>query len=463
MPLRLRFLAFAAPLLLVPVFPCAAPAVASRPATLLFRGTVSEPGGRPVRGARVGLEGQAASATVTDAEGRFALPCALPDVEALASGPALLVLRASHKGWNLALPTGESALALELRVVRDAGGQARLEIRSSDAALAGTVAAFARVPGDGTMAWRADFMRQLGAEDRSRPKLTALEVVPLLLPALAGGGAAAPQAVSPADSNAAPRTVAVAPSVAVAPPVVAAPAAPSAGAKPAPAVATPPAVPQPRPERPESLRLFPSAPEPGAAPPPAPETTTRPPVADSLRLQLAAKAKTVEGDRPPLARGPAGPRAVLDTAVTVRPGIRVSVRPDTAASATTGPAADAGGARALRVALGRALPDTEPPAATGRPCECQVKGTVEVSSDKPLSGTLRVAVWLADAPALRDTVALFMGPPRPFDLGRVPCGRHRLEVLPLSSRHFAVAPPALDAFDCRAGWSQQFRVVLEPR
>jgi hypothetical protein len=456
MPLRLRFLAFAALLLLVPALPCAAPAAVSRPATLLFRGTVSEPGGRPVRGARVGLEGQAASAAVTDAEGRFSLPCALPDVEALASGPALLVLRASHKGWNLALPTGESALALELRVVRDAGGQARLEIRSSDAALAGTVAAFARVPGDGTMAWRADFMRQLGAEDRSRPKLTALEVVPLPRPA------PAPQAASPADSSAAPRTVAAAPSVVVAPAVVAAPAAPSAGAKPVPAVATPSTVPQPRPERPESLRLFPSAPEPGAAPP-ALETTPRPPVADRLRLQGEAKAKTVEGDRPPLARGPAGPRAVLDTAVTVRPGIRVSVRPDTAASAATGPAADAGGARALRVALGRALPDTGPSAATGRPCECQVKGTVEVSSDKPLSGTLRVAIWLADAPALRDTVALFMGPPRPFDLGRVPCGRHRLEVLPLTSRRFAVAPPALDSFDCRAGWSQQFRVVLEPR
>jgi hypothetical protein len=452
MPLRLRFLAFAASLLLVPALPCAAPAAASRPATLLFRGMVSEPGGRPVRGARVGLEGQAASAVVTDAEGRYSLPCALPDVGAPASAPALLVLRASHKGWNLALPTGESALALELRVVRDADGQARLEIRSSDAALAGTVAAFARVPGEGTMTWRADFLRQLGAEDRSRPKLAALEVVPLPRSEPADGSPQpAPRSAPPADSTAPP------------PAVAPAPAAPSGRAPASPAVAAPPPVPQPRPERPESLRLFPSAPEPGAAPPPAPETATKPPVPDGPRPRVEAKAKTVEGGRAPLARGPAGPPAVPDTAVTVRPGIRVWVRPDTAASATTGPAADAGGARALRVALGRALPDTEPSAAPGRPCECQVKGTVEVRSDRPLRDALRVVVSVANAPASRDTVVLFMGPPRPFDLGLVPCGAHRLDVQPLSSRRFAVAAPALAVFDCRAGWSQQFRVVLEPR
>ena len=92
-----------------------------------------------------------------------------------------------------------------------------------------------------------------------------------------------------------------------------------------------------------------------------------------------------------------------------------------------------------------------------------MKGTVEVSSDRPLRGALRVVVSLADVPALRDTVVLFMGPPRPFDLGRVPCGSHRLEVRPLSARRFTVAPPALDAFDCAAGRTQQFRVVLAPR
>jgi len=60
-------------------------------------------------------------------------------------------------------------------------------------------------------------------------------------------------------------------------------------------------------------------------------------------------------------------------------------------------------------------------------------------------------------------VVLFMGPPRQFDLGLVPCGPHRLDVQPLSSRRFAVAPPALAVFDCSAGRTRQFRVILEPR
>jgi hypothetical protein len=142
-------------------------------------------------------------------------------------------------------------------------------------------------------------------------------------------------------------------------------------------------------------------------------------------------------------------------------GIRVSVRPDTAAIAPE--SAGVGSGTALRVALGRVLPDTPPPAPPGRICECRVKGTVEVNSENPLSSILRVVVWLVDAPALRDTVALFMGPPRPFHLGRVPCGSHRLEVRPLSVRLFTVAPPALDVFDCASGRLQQFRVVLKPQ
>ena len=92
-----------------------------------------------------------------------------------------------------------------------------------------------------------------------------------------------------------------------------------------------------------------------------------------------------------------------------------------------------------------------------------MRGTVEVSSDQPLRGALRVVVSIASAPALCDTVALFMGPPRSFDLGFVPCGSHRLEVRPFSARLFTVAPPALDVFDCSAGRTRRFRVVLKPR
>lgn len=441
MPLRLRFLAFAASLLLVPALARAGPVVTPHPATLRFSGAVTEPGGRPVRGAKVLLEGLAEPAALTDAEGRYSLSCAVPDVAALAAAPLRLVLRASHKGWDLALASGQSALVAELRLLRAADGSTRLEVRSSDAALARALAALARAPSDGTMAWRADFMRRLGAEDRSEPKLTALEIVPLLPPAPATGVATATPPAARADSAAAPAPR-------------------TDGPKTVPPVAVPRPVPQLRLERPESMRLFPSAPEPGATARPAPAAPVKPPPVDSLRHQVMAKAGSVEGNRPMVLHGPGGQRVVPDTDITSRPGIRVTVRPDTAAPA---PAAAAGGGGALRVALGRALVDTQPSAAAGRPCECRVKGTVELGSDRPLRGSLRVVVSLADVPALRDTVVLDMGPPRPFDLGRVACGAHRLSVQPLSSRRFTVAPAALAEFDCLAGRTRQLQVVLAPR
>ena len=139
------------------------------------------------------------------------------------------------------------------------------------------------------------------------------------------------------------------------------------------------------------------------------------------------------------------------------------MRPDTTASALESAGAAAGAGSTLRVALGRALPDTQPPAPAGRPCQCRVRGTVEVNSDRPLRGALPVVVSVANAPAARDTVVLFMGPPRPFDLGFVPCGAHRLDVQPLSSRRFAIKTPALAVFDCLPGRTRPIRIVLEPR
>jgi hypothetical protein len=59
-------------------------------------------------------------------------------------------------------------------------------------------------------------------------------------------------------------------------------------------------------------------------------------------------------------------------------------------------------------------------------------------------------------------VAIFMGLPRPFYLGRVPCGRHVLEVRPLAARLARVEPDSMD-FTCAAGGAHQFRVVLEQR
>jgi len=97
-------------------------------------------------------------------------------------------------------------------------------------------------------------------------------------------------------------------------------------------------------------------------------------------------------------------------------------------------------------------------------CECRVTGTVEVNWDYALAKPLGVAVWLLDAPAIRDSVRLDMGAPRAFTLLHVPCGSHRLEVgIPKSSR-FQLATPAGELlFSCERGAARPLHVVLEPR
>lgn len=390
-------------LILLALLPAAPPAGGAGVALrFVFTGTVTEPGGRPVRGARVVLEGPPAAAVLTDAGGAYALAHELP---AVASSPSRLVLRASHRGWRFALPSGETCLALELRRVA-VGDSVRLEVRANDDGAAKAVARALAAGGGAPVALEARFTRLVGREDRAEPDLSALELVTLEAPAPA------------------------------APPVASAPA-----------------------ERPESLRLFPGAPDRVAGSPTAaaPSVPAAPPAAVPAVTPAPAAAAPAEPVATPAHAAPPPVPVVPDTAM--RPGIRVSLR---ANSATTS-AADTVVHREtnpLRVALGRAVPAAPGSDADG--CHCRVSGTVEVRSERPVRGRPRVVVSLAGAPAPRDTVEIFMGPPRPFDLGRVPCGRHELEVRVLGSRLARVAPDSL-GFTCVAGGGPQLRVVLEPR
>jgi hypothetical protein len=428
MPLRLSLLLFA----LLLSSPLPARGAEPRCVRFVFTGTVTQPGGRPLPGARVVLAGAPGAAATADADGRYAFTHVVPDVAATAA-PLLLVLRASQKGWNLALPSGASSLAIELRRMPEAGGGTRIEVRSNDAAVAKTVARGLETAGEAVVALDARFTRLIGREDRSAPALAALEVVTL---------AASPPAGVPAHRGPA-----------------------GAGAGPAPRPALPstkePIAPPP-PERPESLRLFPGAPDPVT--PPA-TTAAAPVTAPAPRTATAA----------PAPASPVPPRpATADTAL--RPGIRVSVRPETTAAAPAWvpaqrlPEGSAGAgprtapeASPLRIALGRAVPERSGSSAAGADCGCRVSGTVEVRSDRPVRGRPSVVVSLAGLAAVRDTVVIFMGPPRAFDLGRVPCGRHELEIRPLSARHLVRVEPDSTGFECVAGGARQFRVVLEPR
>ena len=85
-------------------------------------------------------------------------------------------------------------------------------------------------------------------------------------------------------------------------------------------------------------------------------------------------------------------------------------------------------------------------------------------SSRPLSERTRVVVYLAANPAVRDTVELFMGSPRPFELLGVPCGRHRIEVEPLTRRRLLPASMVpFETFECTDDRLRLIHVVLEPR
>lgn len=105
-----------------------------------------------------------------------------------------------------------------------------------------------------------------------------------------------------------------------------------------------------------------------------------------------------------------------------------------------------------------------PPAAAGDSCSCRIEGTVEVDSDRPLPGRMRVAISLGWYPAIADTVELFMGSPRAFSLPAAPCGPQRLRLVNLGALRFDVSSrEAMAGFHCVAGALRQFRVVLKPR
>ncbi|MEO5617357.1 MAG: hypothetical protein ABIS67_06270 [Candidatus Eisenbacteria bacterium] len=122
---------------------------------------------------------------------------------------------------------------------------------------------------------------------------------------------------------------------------------------------------------------------------------------------------------------------------------RVAQRPD-AATATNSDAAP----------RGRVKADS---------CGCVVRGTVEMEFHRLLTSPMRVEVSIREMPAFRDTIELFMGSPRAFELTHVPCGRWSLAVRPFSERPFGITTPEeVGPFSCRQRLLRQVRIVIAP-
>jgi hypothetical protein len=104
-------------------------------------------------------------------------------------------------------------------------------------------------------------------------------------------------------------------------------------------------------------------------------------------------------------------------------------------------------------------PVSPPSPPVEEPCRCRINGTLEVDSDRPLQERTAIEISLTDDLAARDTVELFMGSPRAFDLGLRPCATHRLRLQILTGRPFFLVSDA--PIDC-AGGGRSVRLVLVP-
>lgn len=99
--------------------------------------------------------------------------------------------------------------------------------------------------------------------------------------------------------------------------------------------------------------------------------------------------------------------------------------------------------------------------APGDSCLCRIEGTIEVRWDHPLPERVPVALWLEDAPTVRDSVELLLGSPRAFVLPAAGCGSHRVRYLAYSRLKFNRLTPD-PVIECADQGQRQLRIVLEP-
>jgi hypothetical protein len=467
------------------LLPGTAPAAGAR--TLVITGRIADAEHAAIRGARVFIGSRAQPIAITDATGRYSVPLFIGSLAGLVQSPYHETLRASLKGLNLSPGAGVATLALEIRVVQGSDGAARLRVQSNDPALADSVAHALVSPGSAAAIVTVDFLGRRGTELSIGPvPLTATSEVALPL-ADAPAGLGLPPFVGRSAAQAGVREGAIA--------------LPESSGSSA-SRRTPP--------RERTWRLFPSADElladrpshrdttPAPAPrrvvapsttrvPPVPRvsgTSTRAPAVDSTVARRVIEAPPVRVVPPPVAERvtrvvtppPATAAPARDArkaapsagpARETKPAIAVTVAPALPATGGNGSTEAPEYSSAIRVWGGRTVPrppQARPVPAGSAACTCHIKGTVEVHGKHPLKEHVQVVVFVADMPALRDTVDLFMGSPREFDLHDVPCGARRIQAQALSRRRIALVSDApAEEVPCGAGRVRELRLVLESR
>jgi hypothetical protein len=370
---------------------------------IVFRGRLADPESWPIAKVQVVVEGSRSASTLSDQDGRWSLTVPLATRGQLAHTPLSLTLRVRDATRSYSLANGRSELRLELsgEGVSDRGSL--LAVRASDARVAETLARALRAEGDTNAIIPVMFV------GRPRGRVPVPDTFGTALPAyepvlLAGAASAAANSAAPAPATASPTPQA-------------------ATSTPVPASAPPPA-------SSSAQRLAPArAPDPaptGAMPSP-PATVQRAAPADTRSSQPEVESPAPEAPGDPI------------------PWSRVEV---------------------ITPSRYRSLAQSDSAllAHSVRGCACRIEGTIEVRSEQPLARRRPVVVVLNGEVALRDTIDLFMGSPRPFAFRDLPCGRYSLDVqVPGTTRFRLVTPRSMRSLSCAQGELRQIRLVLEPR
>jgi len=388
--------------------------------SLVVRGRAQDRSGAPLAGARITARGSATLTATTDAQGRYVLRTGLGSPASLARAPFTLEVRAEFDGRRLPFVIQGSAFALDVALVH--GGEPRVRVRSNSPSAALAVAAAFVSTGAPEASIEVDFG---GASASGAPRLSSVEEVPV------------PDAPPAAGmTRPAPTT-------------------------PAPTPVRPSATPPTRQSSPPVART--------GAPTTASSATRSFAQRDSAQRAAAQVAREQRARRDSLARLRAAarrepPRVKPRATPPLQPSVIASSRaPDTVRTVQLVVDVDSLGTApaATQARVQRIDPFAAPQSRSSEPdsCACRLRGTVEVDWDRPLEQDLPVEILLTGPAAQRAVVELFIGSPREFHMGPLPCGTYQLELRPAGRLRYGLARGD-GRIECRG--SAQVRVVLTP-
>jgi hypothetical protein len=387
---------------------------------LVLHGVIADPGGGPVSGASVVVRSERRTTVSTDRKGAFSVRVPLPTPEQLRAAPCTVQVFATARRMRTVTASGDASLTFAFALEGQAEGGGKVVVRANDMRLAalaaGVVAAGRGVATADTVRFRALDGERIGDPPLARTP----HVVQMAIAA-----ASATPSPSPAAAVATPAPVAAAPPAS-------SPAATSRGAsRDAGDVTVPTAPPK------TTVAAAPTRP---ATTPKSQATTTAPKSQATTTTTKSQVTTTPPKSQATTKNTPPTPAATSAAAAPSR------TRPGTIAITDGG------------------VPS--PPPITPRAdstCACRIRGTIELVMNPPPTEPVGVALWVADAPAIRDSVVLALGPPRAFELLGLPCGTHRLVVRSSARRPHVVAQPTNLDMPCAAGQLLQPRVVLRPK